>query len=351
MSLMEPQQLYSSVEKSIESGKFAPIYFFFGDEPYLVNQAISYLKTCALHGGAADFNFNSYYAADADISLVRDEVETLPMMASRRVILLKEVQDLTDSEWAQLEPIISQPVDSSVFILSGSKIDKRKKFFKTILEQAVTVEFKKPFDNQIPGWIRHICKGHNLTISDEAIQLMHRLIGNPLSEIESEVVKLKDFIGERTNVELEDVASSVSKTREENVFDLTDSIARGDRVQALVQLVQLLDQGQHATGIVALVARHTRILLLIKQGQDQGLVNAKLAAFAQVPPYYLQDYVNQARNWTIKKLESCLVALAETDRALKSSPLSAHIWLENLVLRVCAPSTKPAIDARPTTYR
>jgi len=271
------------------------------------------------------------------------------------VILLKEVQDLSDSEWAQLEPIISQPVDSSVFILSGSKIDKRKKFFKTILEQAVTVEFKKPFDNQIPGWIRHICKGHGLSISDEAIQLMHRLIGNPLSEIEAEVKKLKDFIGERSNVELEDVASSVSKTREENVFDLTDSIARGDRIQALVQLVQLLDQGQHATGIVALVARHTRILLLIKQGQDQGLVNAKLAAFAQVPPYYLQDYVSQARNWTIKKLESCLVALAETDRALKSSPLSSHIWLENLVLRICAPSgssAKSSIEAlRPSVYR
>jgi DNA polymerase III subunit delta len=342
--LMDSQQLYSSVEKSLESGKYAPIYFFFGDEPYLVGQAVNYLKTCALHGGAADFNFNSYYAADADITMVRDEVETLPMMSSRRVVLLKEVQDLTESEWTQLEPIISQPVDSTVFIMAGSKIDKRKKFFKSVIEQAVTVEFKKPFDNQIPGWIRHICKGHNLSISDDALQLMHRLVGSPLAEIESEVLKLKDFIGERTSIELEDVASCVSKTREENVFDLTESIALGDRVQALTQLVQLLDQGQHPTGIVALVARHTRILLMIKQGQDQGLTNAKLASFAQVPPYYLQDYVNQAKAWTVKRLESCLLALSETDRALKSSPLSAHIWLENLVLRVCSPQ-KPSASA------
>lgn len=87
---------------------------------------MNYLKVCALHGGAADFNFSSYYAADADMSSVRDEVETLPMMAPRRVILLKEVQDLTDREWTTLEPLFQEPVQSSVFILIGSKIDKRK---------------------------------------------------------------------------------------------------------------------------------------------------------------------------------------------------------------------------------
>jgi DNA polymerase-3 subunit delta len=336
MPQLEPQQFYASVEKSLETQSFSPLYFFFGEEPYLINQAVNYIKVCALHGGAADFNFNSYYASDVEISQVRDEVETLPMMAPRRVILLREVQDLTDKEWASLEPLFESPVDSSVFILVGGKIDKRKKFYKHLYEQAVHVEFKKPFENQIPGWIRHICKGHELTISDEAIQLLHRLVGNQLTEIESEVVKLRDFVGERKTVDLEDVAQCVSKKREENVFDLTEKIAEGDRVQSLVQLVQLLDQGQSEIGIIALVARHMRILLMIKQGMDQNLSGQRLATFAQVPTYYLQDYVQQARRWSVKKLENSLLILAETDRALKSSPLSSHIWLENMILKTCS---------------
>lgn len=336
MPQLEPQQFYSSVEKSLETQVFSPLYFFFGEEPYLINQAVNYLKVCALHGGAADFNFNSYYAADVEVSQVRDEVETLPMMAPRRVILLKEVQDLADKEWAELEPILETPVESSVFILVGGKIDKRKKFFKHLYEQSIHVEFKKPFENQIPGWIRHISKGHDLSISDEAIQLLHRLVGNQLTEIEAEIVKLKDFLGERTDIELEDVAQCVSKKREENVFDLTEKIAEGDRVQALVQLVQLLDQGQNEVGIVSLVARHMRILLLIKQGIEQNLAGQKLATFAQVPSYYLDDYVKQAKRWSTKKLENCLLILAETDRALKSSPLSSHIWLENMILKTCS---------------
>jgi DNA polymerase III subunit delta len=345
MPQLDPQQFYNSVEKSLESQNFQALYFFFGEEPYLINQAVNYIKVCALHGGAADFNYNSYYASDVEISQVRDEVETLPMMAPRRVVLLREVQDLTDKEWAQLEPLFETPVDSTVFILVGGKIDKRKKFYKHLYEQAVHVEFKKPFENQIPGWIRHICKGHELSISDEAIQLLHRLVGNQLTEIESEVVKLRDFLGERKKVELEDVAQCVSKKREENVFDLTEKIAEGDRVQSLVQLVQLLDQGQSEIGIISLVARHMRILLLIKQGSDQGLAGQRLATFAQVPTYYLQDYVQQARRWSVKKLENSLLILAETDKALKSSPLSSHIWLENMILKTCslqqAPTGRP----------
>jgi DNA polymerase-3 subunit delta len=335
MPQLEPQHLYSQVEKAIESQSFAPLYFFYGEEPYLIGQAVQYLKVCALAGGAADFNYTQFYASDVDVLQVRDEVETLPMMAPRRVVLLREVQDLTDKEWVELEPLLQTPVESTVFIMVGGKVDKRKKFFRLLLEQAQVVEFKRPYENQIPGWIRHLAKAHELEISDEAIQLLHRLVGSQLIEIEAEIKKLVNFLGQRKNVELEDVAQVVSKKREENVFDLAGSIAEGDRIKAIVQLVDLLDQGQNEVGIVSLIARHIRILLTIKQGLDQGLTGQRLAQMAQVPSYFLQDYVHQAKRWNMKRLEHCLVILAETDKALKSSPLSSHIWLENMILKIC----------------
>ncbi|MFN7727899.1 MAG: DNA polymerase III subunit delta [Bdellovibrio sp.] len=342
MPQLEPQQFYQKVEKALETQEFAPLYFFFGEEPYLIQQAVNYVKVCSLHGGAADFNFSSFYSADADLSAVRDAVDTLPWMSSRRVVILRDVPDLTDKEWDILEPLFQSPVDSTVFILVGSKIDKRKRVMKLLIEQAQTIEFKRPFESQISGWIRHICKGHGLEISDEAVQLLHRLAGNHLTEIESEIKKLVDFLGDRKQVELEDVAQCVSQKREESVFELTEMIARTDRVNSLIQLVRLMDQGQSEMGIVALVARHFRILLLIKQGESLGLSGQKLAHHAQVSPYFLGDYVKQARNWTAKKIESALVVLAETDKALKSSPVSAHIWLENLIYRTCALHQSPA---------
>lgn len=335
MPQLESQQLYQAIEKSLSEQKFSPLYFFYGDEPYLIQQAMQYLKVCALHGTVPDFNFSSYYAADAEVSAVRDEVETLPMMAARRVVILREVQDLSDKEWDQLTPLFETPVESTTFILVGSKIDKRKRFFKHLLDSALMVEFKRPYENQIPGWIKHICKAHDITISEEAIQLLHRLVGNQLTEIEAEVKKLADYVSDKKHAELEDVAQCVSRKREENVFELADSIASGNRVNALEQLVQLLDQGQSEIGIVQLVARHMRIMIMIKNGQEQGLAGQKLATHAQVPSYYLNDYLKQTRPWTMKRLENSLLILAETDKALKSSPMSAHIWLENLILKTC----------------
>ena len=330
MALIDAQKFYRDLEK----GQTAPLYFLFGEEPYLLNQSVERFKYSVLTEGAVDFNYSLFYASDADVVSVRDAVETLPMMAQRRLVILKEAQELTDKEWAELETLFETPVDSTVFVLLASRVDKRKKQIRLLLDKADCVEFKKPYENQIPSWINYIAQSLGLTISNDAILLLHKLVGHHLTEIEGELKKLGEFVRER-RIEVADVGQAVSRSKEENVFDFTKAIGENDRVKALELLVHLLDQGQNEIGIVSLVARHVRILLTLKRGMEEGLHGAKLAHFAQVPPYFLESYLDQARLWTAKKLEQTLVVLSETDKALKSSPLSSHIWLENLVLKTC----------------
>lgn len=340
MPTIESQQFY----KEVDGGQWAPLYFLFGDEPYLLNQSIDRLRTTVVNDATADFNLNIYYAGDADVNNIRDNVEMLAMMAPRRLVILKEAQELTDKEWAILEPLFENPVESTVFVLAASRIDRRKKSIKLLMEKARSVEFKRPYENQIPTWINYISGSHGLEISEEAVHLLHKLVGSHLSEIDSEVRKLKDFLGTRNRIEVSDVSQVVSHVREENIFDLTKAIGENDRVQALENLVRLLDQGQSEVGIVSMVARHMRLLLKVKQGQDKGLYGAKLAQAVQVPPYFLNDYVEQSRAWSPKRLEDMLLILDDTDKALKSSPLSSHIWLENLILKGC----RPASEIHPT---
>ncbi|QDK37318.1 DNA polymerase III subunit delta [Bdellovibrio sp. NC01] len=331
MAIIDAQKFYRDLEK----GQLAPLYFLFGEEPYLLNQSVERFKYAVLNEGAIDFNYSLFYASDADVVAVRDAVETLPMMAPRRLVILKEAQELNDKEWTQLEPLIDNAVDSTVFVILATRVDKRKKQIRALLDKAECVEFKKPYENQIPSWINYIAQSLGLTISNEAIHLLHKLVGHHLTEIEGELKKLGEFIEGARRIEVSDVAQVVSRSKEENVFDFTKAIGENDRVKALEHLVHLLDQGQNEIGIVSLVARHVRILLTVKKGMDEGLHGAKLAHYAQVPPYFLDTYTDQSRRWTAKKLEQTLVVLSETDKALKSSPLSSHIWLENMVLKTC----------------
>jgi DNA polymerase-3 subunit delta len=347
MALIDAQKFY----KDLEAGNLSPLYFLFGEEPYLLHQSAERFKYAVLNEGAVDFNFSIYYASDADVQNVRDAVETLPMMSPKRLVILKEAQELTDREWTELEPLLATPVDSTVFVIMASRVDKRKKSIRTLLEKADCVEFKKPYDNQIPQWIKYIANNLNLTISDDATHLLHKLVGHHLTEIESELKKLGDFVagadGGSRKIEVHDVAQAVSRSREENVFDFTRAIGENDRVKALEHLVHLLDQGQNEVGIITLVARHVRLLLTIKKGIESDLHGAKLAHYAQIPPYFLESYLDQARLWSTKKLEQTLVILCDTDKALKSSPLSSHIWLENMVLKTCP---GPGLKAEASSY-
>jgi DNA polymerase-3 subunit delta len=331
MALIDSQKFYRDLEK----GQIAPIYFLFGDEPYLLNQCVERFKNAILSECDLDFNYSLFYASDADVLAVRDAVETLPMMTPQRLVILKESQELTDKEWAQLEAIIENPVTSTVFVILASRIDKRKKHIRALLEVADCVEFKKPYDNQIPSWISHIAQSLGLSISNEAIHFLHRMVGQQLTEIESELKKLGEFIGDQRRIEVADVKQVVSRSKSESIFDFTKAVGENDRVKALELLVHLLDQGQNEVGVVALVARQIRTLLAVKKGMDEGLQGVKLASYAQVPPYFLQNYSEQARGWTSQKLEETLVLLSQTDKALKSSPISGRIWLENLVLKTC----------------
>ncbi len=334
MAIIDAQKLYKDLEKA----QLSPLYFLFGEEPYLLNQSVERFKNAVLTEGAIDFNYSSFYASDADINTIKDAVETLPMMASRRLVILKEAQDLSDKEWIELESLIESPVESSVFVILASRIDKRKRQIRLLLDKVECVEFKKPYENQVPSWVNYIAQTLGLAISHEGIHLLHRLVGHNLTEIEGELKKLGEFVGGHRRIEVQDVAQVVSRSKEENVFDFTKAIGENDRVRALEHLVYLIDQGQSEVGIVSLVARHIRILLALKKGMDEGLHGAKLAHYAQVPPYFLESYLDQSRLWTQRKLESTLVVLSETDRALKSSPLSSHIWLENMVLKTCGPN-------------
>src|SRR5690606_3642410 len=127
--------------------------------------------------------------------------------------------------------------------------DRRKKSMRLLLDKAHSVEFKRPYENQVPTWINYIVGSHELEITEEAIHLLHKLVGSHLQEIDSEVRKLKDFLGTKKLIEISDVSQVVSHIREESVFDLTKAIGENDRIRALEHLVRLLDQGQNEIGI------------------------------------------------------------------------------------------------------
>ena len=324
------------LQMSLEKGTPGPIYLLHGEETFLIDQAILAIRTKTLASGLADFNCDVLTAPETTPGQVRDIVETLPMMAERRLVIYRGIESVKDEAWEQLLPVVENPISSTVLVLVADKLDKRKKFIKRLNEVAILVDLKKPYENQIASWIEYIAFLEDLKLAPDAMAAIQQIVGTNLSEIQNEIRKIKQFLGpDAKSVALADVLKVVSKARVESVFSLTDAIGRRDRARALLCLANLLEHGQNEIGVLSLIYRQIRILSAVYDGKKAGLSGVRLSQKVGVPEFFLKQYLEQVRLWDSQKFACTIKALHETDKALKSSPVASHIWLENFVVQIC----------------
>lgn len=332
---MDPRVLTTQIDK----GDFSPLYLFVGEETFMIDEALTKLREKVLSEGLSDFNLNVFYASDCDVEQVKDAIETLPMMASKRLVILKQCHDLSAGELESLVSVIEKPVDSTIFVMVGAKADMRKKFFKTFEAQGEVVKFARLFDNQLNPWIQYIAKKHDLNINEQVTEVLKECVGANLSEMNNEIAKVAQYLGAKPGdvkeVTIDDIGSVVSQTRIETVFELVNCMGRQDRAGSFMHLAHLLDHGQNEVGVLALTIRHFRILLLCQEAIKEGLSASQIASRVGVHGFFIKDYMEQAKLQDSRKLLQIYDVLLDTDRALKSNPLSSHLWLENLVLQAC----------------
>lgn len=323
------------LQQRLEKQPPGKLYLLMGEESFLVQEALQLLKTKCVDPGMADFNCDVFDAGETAAGHVKDAAESLPMMSTRRFVAFRGVDNLKDKDWEELFPLLDNPVDSTTFVLTCEALDKRKKAYKKLTDAAIIVELKRPYDNQVPDWIEYLAFRQDLQVAREAAQLLKQFVGTNLTELNNEISKLKDYLGERKTIEAKDVLQVVSQTRVDRIFDLTDAIGRRDRATALHSLANLLEHGQSEVGILAMITRHFRILGQLKEGQREGLQGTRLSTKAGIPQFLLTQYLEQIRLWDENKIEKTFNVLQDTDRALKSSSVPPHVWLENFVLKTC----------------
>ncbi len=311
------------------------ILYLSGDEDFFVEEAISYIKSKTLDEASKDFNYDVFYGRDTEVSRIFDIVETLPMMASTRLVMIHRAQDLKDKEWKMLLPLLTRPVPSTFLVFVGDKPDGRKAIIKEAMKSMTHFHFAKPYDREFPQWVKYICKKHSLKIDEDAIHLLMQIVGPNLLELQNEILKLGHYVGPGKPITAGDVMHVASRIKLQNVFDLTDAIGKSDQARALMCLADLLENGQNEVSILAMVHRHVRLLRQTKMGESQGRTGRDLASFAGVPYFFLKEYTSQANLWTERKIEKTYKVLGDTDKALKSSPISSHIWLENFIMQTC----------------
>ena len=159
------------------------IYVLLGEEYFLVKRALDKLLDERCPKAARDFNFDAYEAQDLDVKKIASALGTLPMMAERRCVLIKNAHELRKSDMESLEPLLAQVPDTSDLIFVGLKADNRFGFWKNLLKAAKVTEFKPLTSYEVPKWLIDQAKQSGYQLSQEAAQMIEEGVGDRKSVV------------------------------------------------------------------------------------------------------------------------------------------------------------------------
>jgi DNA polymerase-3 subunit delta len=233
------------------------------------------------------------------------------MFAERQVVLLKEAQQMRDID--KLEAYIENPLLSTVLVVSykEKKIDGRSRLAQLLKEKAEVLTTKKMYDNQLPEWTSELVKSKGYGISQKALVLLVEHIGNDLSRIDNEVEKVLLNLGDRLQIDEDDIEKYVGVSKEYNVFELQDALTKKDLAKAIM-IIQYFEANPKAAPIQmilpALYNFFSKTYMLFGQA---GIDEKTIAASIGVNPFFIRDYKTAANNYNYEGVESALLLLHE----------------------------------------
>jgi len=326
-----PVRTSKDLTQALKKGQIEPIYFLFGPETYLRDEAARSIADQAMSGTLLhEFNDSTFNLTSDDARDAIAAAEQLPMMSQRRVVRIKNLAKLKEADEEVLLNYVNRPVDTSVVIFITEEIDKRKKLAKVLMAGAA-FEFQPLKLNELQAWIRFYLKDLTAEIEPQALQRILETVISDLHTLANELNKLAAAALPSGRITTELVDSLVGRSREHMNWELSDHIVSRNRRGALKTLKDLLDDGVEPLLLIGLIAGTYRRMALAKALLSQGASPATIFSEVRMPPFKQRDYLAMLNRVDSERLARTIRRVAETDLAIKTSKATPRMQVEMLV--------------------
>jgi len=328
---MKPLEL----QKAIKKRKLSPLYFFYGEEPFLIDKIVGEIREMVIDPHLSDFNLNIFYGKESEPPDIINSAKTLPLLSDYRLVIVKEADQLKPSCWKGFSSYFTHPLLSTCLIYCAEKMLLNPELLKIFRKRGEVVRFYHPYDREVPEWIRRIAKEFNKKISQEALALLSMELENDLQKIYSELQKIATYVGERGVIERDDVKEALADVRGATVFDLVDCIGNKDIEGALRALRRLLEAGEHPLKILMMITRQVRLMARAKEMLEEGSSYAEVGRRLGIRDFYLEGFLEQVHTFSLPQVEANFTHLFRSDWKLKSSRINKRLILERLITDLC----------------
>lgn len=288
-----------------------------GEEPFFIDTISDELENSILDEAERSFNQIILYGNDVNAYEIMSQARAFPMMGDKLVVIVKEAQNVKDIESIAdyLDKI--PPTTILVFNYKYKKLDKRKSLAKIIDKKGVLFESKKLYDNNIPDWIVKYLASRKYNITQKACQMIADFLGNDLHKVRNELDKLMLALPSSKRIDDADVEYNIGISKDFNVFELQKAIGAKDTFKAN-QIINYFGDNPNENPIfmtiVILYGYYTKLLKL-HFSKDKSKNN--LATILGVNPFFVNDYLEAARNYSWVDCMRCIEVLREYDMKSK----------------------------------
>ncbi len=308
---------HKAIIKSIKERNFERIYFLHGEEPFYIDLITNAIIEYALEENEKDFNQSIFYGKDSDVQAIIADAKGFPMMASRRVVIIKEAQDLKKIE--ELESYFNNASDQTVFVVNYKykKFDSRKKVFKAASKNGIVFQSAKIPEYKLLDWINMFVKEKGFAIKPKAAMLIMEFLGNDLSKISKELEKLEILIEKGTTINEEHIEENIGISKDYNSFELVNAIGMRD-VSKANKIVDYFNHNPKATPLIVVISNlfnHFQKLMKIHFLENKS--REGLASVLRVPPFVVGELQKSARIYNPKKIAANIAILHEYDLKAK----------------------------------
>jgi DNA polymerase-3 subunit delta len=323
----------AELARELASGRVRPAYLLAGAEVLLRDEALAAIRRAALGEDGGDFDYDKLAGDRTTPGQLQDSVRALPMLAKRRLVVLREPEGRKGGKGEALAEALAEVVadaaasDACTLVVVAEQIDRRSRWVKAFAGPAAFVACDPPKNaKEALGFVRDEARAQGALLEPAAAELLAESVGPNLLALRQELTKAVLYAGDGVKVTRAHVQETICAVAEEPIWDLTDAIGEGRAADALGVLSRMLSAGAPAPVLLGSLASHFRKLARTRAGEPPA-----------GHPFMVQKLERQARRYTPARLLACLRAIHEVDEVLKGSgALPAELALERLVLGLAA---------------
>jgi DNA polymerase-3 subunit delta len=302
-----------------DKNNLLPVYYFFGDDYYLLQSALSTIEIASAPLISSDFDRETFYGDDKSLSDVLDFASAFPFGSEKKLLIYKQFEKVRDKK--PLKDYAKSPVDFTVLVIihSGTISNLDSEPYKTLRAHNFIFEAKELRGKNLIKWLINHIEKNGKKISEETAQMLVDISGESRNMLEAQLEKIITFMNDEKEITLEHVQNLSTSLKQHTIFDLQNALGRKEKDKSIQIAYNLLDNGAEPVFIVAMLTRYFTGISKINELNKMNLPLQQAARFAGTHHFYYKDY-QQARNrYSDDILVNVFRALLKADLSIKTT--------------------------------